>query len=729
MNRAEKEAYLREYSTLKAQGKPFFPYAVAKDSVMAVIVMLAIILMSLALGAELGPKADPTTTTYVPRPEWYFFFLFELLRVIKPPALVAAGDDRHPDDRDDPAVPAAVLRPQPRAPARAPPDRHAGGHLHDRRDGLPDLHGRQRPARRRRSSMPTPARIKAMGPQALAVLRGGQDRRPQSGCLACHKIGDNGNDGPGPPLTHIGARLPKQAIARTLINPTAPMPSFKDLPTKTSSTPSSSSSRSCSERSRGRRLPGVRHAPREPGAGDVRPHRRRLRPHELGHDRRAAPPLAPPRGRPGRRRPGRAGARRRDGHGRPRDRARRARRSRRRGRRLGLLRARCSSGRATKDPRDPLGVGQRAGAPVPGRRFDAATVGFGARNFADLGRGLAEMARVVRPGGRVVVLEITTPTAPAAVDVLLACGSTASCRRWAASPATPTPTSTCPARSSASRAPEGLAAVMEQAGPADGSAGSSPPAASSPSTSARWRDRRRVGDDGPRGRRRPPAAPAGAGRGAAARARRRDRPAGRAVGGRDDRRRRQAPAPAARPPRRRRRAAPTPSVLVRAAAAVELVHAATLVHDDVLDAAAAAPGPADGVGDGGPGCGDRHRRPALRARVRRLLADGGGRRAGPRAVARLVRARRGRADAARRRLERRRAARALPAPLRAEDRPAVRGGLRAGRARAAAPGPAPRAVRARDRARLPAARRRARRQRARPSARASTAAPTCSTAP
>jgi demethylmenaquinone methyltransferase/2-methoxy-6-polyprenyl-1,4-benzoquinol methylase len=41
--------------------------------------------------------------------------------------------------------------------------------------------------------------------------------------------------------------------------------------------------------------------------------------------------------------------------------------------------------------------------------FDAATVGFGARNFDDLARGLAEMVRVVRPGGRVVVLEITTP--------------------------------------------------------------------------------------------------------------------------------------------------------------------------------------------------------------------------------------------------------------------------------------------------------------------------------
>ena len=55
---------------------------------MACVVMAVIIAMSLVLGAELGSKANPTTTTYVPRPEWYFFFLFELLRVIKPPSLV-----------------------------------------------------------------------------------------------------------------------------------------------------------------------------------------------------------------------------------------------------------------------------------------------------------------------------------------------------------------------------------------------------------------------------------------------------------------------------------------------------------------------------------------------------------------------------------------------------------------------------------------------------------------
>jgi demethylmenaquinone methyltransferase/2-methoxy-6-polyprenyl-1,4-benzoquinol methylase len=50
--------------------------------------------------------------------------------------------------------------------------------------------------------------------------------------------------------------------------------------------------------------------------------------------------------------------------------------------------------------------------PYADGEFAAATVGFGARNFSDLDRGLSEMARVVRPGGRVVVLEITTPTRP-----------------------------------------------------------------------------------------------------------------------------------------------------------------------------------------------------------------------------------------------------------------------------------------------------------------------------
>ena len=88
MKPADKQAYLEEYELLKKKGKPFFPYAVLKDSTMALIVVGVIVMMSVVLGAEQGPKVDPTTVTYVPRPEWYFFFLFELLRVIKPPELV-----------------------------------------------------------------------------------------------------------------------------------------------------------------------------------------------------------------------------------------------------------------------------------------------------------------------------------------------------------------------------------------------------------------------------------------------------------------------------------------------------------------------------------------------------------------------------------------------------------------------------------------------------------------
>jgi demethylmenaquinone methyltransferase/2-methoxy-6-polyprenyl-1,4-benzoquinol methylase len=71
---------------------------------------------------------------------------------------------------------------------------------------------------------------------------------------------------------------------------------------------------------------------------------------------------------------------------------------------LGLARA--------KEPAIEWRSGNALALPFVDDEFVAATVGFGARNFDDLGRGLAEMARVVRPGGRVVVLEITAPQRP-----------------------------------------------------------------------------------------------------------------------------------------------------------------------------------------------------------------------------------------------------------------------------------------------------------------------------
>ena len=229
MNQREKEEYLREYGILKAQGKPFFPYAVAKDAVMACLVMAIIIAMSLVLGAELGSKANPTTTTYVPRPEWYFFFLFEVLRVIKPPSLVPLATIGVPTL----AMILLFLLPfYDRSPERRPERRpiatltgivviaamafltYEGANA-----GSPTV-----------IELATPSRIVQAGGATLAEYEAGKKVVAQSGCLACHKIGENGNAGPGPDLTHIGSRLYRQGIARTLVNPTAPMPSFKNLP-------------------------------------------------------------------------------------------------------------------------------------------------------------------------------------------------------------------------------------------------------------------------------------------------------------------------------------------------------------------------------------------------------------------------------------------------------------------------------------------------------------------
>jgi quinol---cytochrome c reductase cytochrome c subunit, bacillus type len=231
MNQREKEEYLREYAILKAQGKPFFPYAVAKDAAMACVVMAVIITLSLVLGAELGSKANPTTTTYVPRPEWYFFFLFEVLRIVKPSNFTPMATI---------GVPTICMillfllpfydRGPERRPERRPIATVAGIAViaamafltyEGATAGSPTV-----------IEMETPAAIKQAGGATLAQYEEGKLVVAQSGCLACHKLGENGNAGPGPPLTHIGARLPGQAIARTLVNPTAPMPSFRNLPPK-----------------------------------------------------------------------------------------------------------------------------------------------------------------------------------------------------------------------------------------------------------------------------------------------------------------------------------------------------------------------------------------------------------------------------------------------------------------------------------------------------------------
>ena len=101
---------------VKSKGKPFFPYAMFHDTVMSLVVVLVIIVLAAIwrytpdfaactdagvadkdctnagwLGPLYEDKADPGTTTFVPRPDWYFYFLFYLLRIFKWPDSVVLG--------------------------------------------------------------------------------------------------------------------------------------------------------------------------------------------------------------------------------------------------------------------------------------------------------------------------------------------------------------------------------------------------------------------------------------------------------------------------------------------------------------------------------------------------------------------------------------------------------------------------------------------------------------
>jgi menaquinol-cytochrome c reductase cytochrome b/c subunit len=215
----DKQAYLEEYELLKKKGKPFFPYAVLKDSAMALIVVAVIIFMSVMLGAEQGPKADPTSTTYVPRPEWYFFFLFELLRVIKPPELVPIATIGIPTI----CMVLLLLLPfydrgPERRPERRPIALTAGIFVIVAMGYLTFLGAT--------GGSPTEIDME-VAPQYEA----GKEVVAGAGCLACHKIGENGGT-LGPNLTHIASRVPRAAIIRSVEIGPGIMPSFRDLSQK-----------------------------------------------------------------------------------------------------------------------------------------------------------------------------------------------------------------------------------------------------------------------------------------------------------------------------------------------------------------------------------------------------------------------------------------------------------------------------------------------------------------
>jgi menaquinol-cytochrome c reductase cytochrome b/c subunit len=91
----ERRAGFQRYKdNVKKEGKPFYPFAMFHDTVMSLVVVCVIIGLAIVwrytsiLGQLIGDKADPGTISFVPRPDWYFYFLFYLLRIFKWPETV-----------------------------------------------------------------------------------------------------------------------------------------------------------------------------------------------------------------------------------------------------------------------------------------------------------------------------------------------------------------------------------------------------------------------------------------------------------------------------------------------------------------------------------------------------------------------------------------------------------------------------------------------------------------
>lgn len=82
MNEQEKKAYLEKYKKAKERGVPFFPDIIFKDTVVSLLVFIVLVALAFFVGAPLEDRANPSDATYTPRPEWYFLFLFQMLKYV-----------------------------------------------------------------------------------------------------------------------------------------------------------------------------------------------------------------------------------------------------------------------------------------------------------------------------------------------------------------------------------------------------------------------------------------------------------------------------------------------------------------------------------------------------------------------------------------------------------------------------------------------------------------------
>jgi menaquinol-cytochrome c reductase cytochrome b/c subunit len=250
----ERRRVFQQYKEdVKERGKPFFPYAMWHDTIMSFVVIVVIIGLSVVwkystpgdhhtteagwLGKLYDDPADPGTTNFVPRPDWYFYFLFYLLRIFKWPDSVLLGTIGIPTIALVLllAMPFIDLRPERRLSRR--PVAIVASILVVISMGVLTYKGataKEALGSELRAHVPSWAKEQGFQNNPAAIK--GAQLFAVSGCLNCHVyLGDGGQNLGAPELTAEGAK--NKGIAFQIAhlqcpackNAGSPMPSFSGL--------------------------------------------------------------------------------------------------------------------------------------------------------------------------------------------------------------------------------------------------------------------------------------------------------------------------------------------------------------------------------------------------------------------------------------------------------------------------------------------------------------------
>jgi ubiquinol-cytochrome c reductase cytochrome b subunit len=208
-----REVYERQYAMERQAGRPFY-LSILKDAVFALLLFLVVAALAVVAGIPLDAQADPNTTAYVPRPEWYFLDFFQLLWYLQgrwEPLgifLIVLG-----------AVLVLLLLPfydrtPERHPARRPFAMACAGVTVLGVLGLTYLGARA----------PGYVQTGAPGAAGTGVAWGAREFEAQ-GCTGCHAIAGRGGS-VGPSLTHIGGVRTRPELEATILHGARKMPAY-----------------------------------------------------------------------------------------------------------------------------------------------------------------------------------------------------------------------------------------------------------------------------------------------------------------------------------------------------------------------------------------------------------------------------------------------------------------------------------------------------------------------